>query len=370
MSPAGTGRLSHPFGKLFPSFGPWGGGLVFSKVRLCPLVPDGSRSPLDQSSTRLILGSVFCLVAVFRPVATANRRPPSEHGRRTDDSIAPQAQEPGETVLYFPDYVDGGGWSVQLVLSNVGTMAATAVVEVYGQDGHSVTDLFDFGSRLEIPSLGSRVLRSTGGGAIRCGWIQVRPDTDSVSGLLTYRHTQTGIEVGVQPIEPGSQFTLSVEETSEIGTGLAIFKPETPSEIEFRIRNEEGIDPIGETLISGDFQQNARTLPEWFENVDTRFLRDFRGLLFLRSTDGSDFAPVGLRFGKQKGSLSAVPVIPIRDAGAGKMYWTDSVLVEFGQSGSDKIQRANLNGSQVEDLVITERASVGGPGGIALGIGN
>ena len=71
------------------------------------------------------------------------------------------------TVLYFPDYVDGGGWSVQLVLSNVGAAAATAVVDVYGQDGQSATDLFDSGSTLEVPSLGSRVLGSTGGGAIR-----------------------------------------------------------------------------------------------------------------------------------------------------------------------------------------------------------
>ena len=31
-SPAGTGRLSHPFGKSFPSSGPWGGRLIFSKT--------------------------------------------------------------------------------------------------------------------------------------------------------------------------------------------------------------------------------------------------------------------------------------------------------------------------------------------------
>ena len=51
------------------------------------------------------------LFFVLSPPQTGG--PPSEHGRRTDDSIAPQAQEPGETILYFPDYADGGGWSVQ-----------------------------------------------------------------------------------------------------------------------------------------------------------------------------------------------------------------------------------------------------------------
>ena len=291
--------------------------------------------------------------------AAPSPAPPREKDRpASDEAIQYQTQEPQGTVLYFPDYVEGGGWSVQLVLSNVGATAATAVVEVYGHDGQSVTDLFDSGSRLEIPSLGSRVLRSTGGGAIRRGWIEVRTGPGSVSGLLTYRHVETGIEVGVQPIETGSQFALSVEETSEIGTGLAIFKPDAPTEIEFQIYDQEGADPIGEVLRWGDFQQRARTLPEWFENVDTRFLRDFRGLLFLRATDGSDFAPLGLRFGKQKGSLSAVPVIPIRDAGAGKMYWTDWV--------TEKIQRANLDGTQVEELVMGLGESEAEPYGLAL----
>ena len=273
-----------------------------------------------------------------------------------------QIQEPLGTVLYFPDYVDGGSWSVQLVLSNVGPEAAAAVVEVYGQDGQSVTDLFDSGSMLEIPALGSRVLGSTGGGDIRRGWIQVRTDTSSVSGLMTYRNSQSGIEVGVQPIQPGSQFALFVEETSQIGTGLAIFKPPifnpgapTGREIEFQIRDEEGKDPIGQGLVWGDFHQQAQTLPEWFDRVDTKFLTDFRGLLFLRSTDGSEFAPLGLRFGKQKGSLSAVPVVPLQDAGAGKMYWTDL--------DTAKIQRANLDGSGVEDLVTS---GLRNPTGLAL----
>ena len=53
-----------------------------------------------------------------------------------EDSIQSQTQAPAATILYFPDYVDGGGWSVQLALSNVDPdTAAEAVVEVYDQDG-------------------------------------------------------------------------------------------------------------------------------------------------------------------------------------------------------------------------------------------
>ena len=233
-----------------------------------------------------------------------------------------QQQTSSDTMLYFPDFVDGSGWSVQLVLSNTSasTKDAAVVVRVYDSEGNAVRRFFDSDSSIEIPALGSRVLRSAGSGVIRRGWIEVEADSASVSGLLTYRHAQSGVEVGVKPVELGSQFALFVEESSDIGTGLAIFKPESEPTIELRIRDEEGRDPLDGVFVPHeDFHQRARTMPEWFgvEGVDTGFLRDFRGLLFLRSEDDSLFAPLGLRFGKQTGSLSAVPVIRGGDVSGG-----------------------------------------------------
>ena len=150
-----------------------------------------------------------------------NAQPPYE------DSIRSQTQEAGETILYFPDYVDGGGWSVQLALSNVDPdTGVEAGVEVYDEDGAPVPDLFDSGSASVIPPLGSRVLRSSGTGEIRRGWIQVRTGTDSVSGLLTYKEGTTGIEVSVEPAELGERFALFVEESDDVGAGVAVFKPE------------------------------------------------------------------------------------------------------------------------------------------------
>ena len=156
----------------------------------------------------------------------------------------------------------------------------------------------------------------------RRGWIEVKTDTASVSGLLTYRNAETGIEVSVEPAELGSHFALFVEESSGIGTGLAIFKPDPSSTIEFRIYGEDGINPLGERFsthpIGGKtFQQAALSIPRWFalDGIDTEFLKNFQGLLVLRSEDGSLFAPLGIRFGKQGESLSAVPVIQVTDEG-------------------------------------------------------
>lgn len=225
--------------------------------------------------------------------------------------------KPSETTLYFPDYVDGDGWSVQLAISNISaTEAASVTVDTYSPKGQAVLDLFDSELSFEVPPLGSRILKSDGAGDIRRGWIEVHADTASVNGLLTYRAGQTGIEVGVEPVELGSHFALFVEETRDIGTGLAIFKPDESGRVEFRVRDETGSDPRRGRYVYWGFRnisQRGLTIQEWYdvEGGDTGFLSDFRGLLFLRTSDGSLFAPLGLRFRKGGGSLSAVPLIRV-----------------------------------------------------------
>ena len=141
--------------------------------------------------------------------------------------------------------MDGSGWSVQLALSNVDAETAAQIsVEVFDEDGQPVRDLFDGESAFQIPLLGSRVLKSAGAGAIRRGWIAVESDSASVSGLLTYRQAETGVEVSVKPVALGSQFALFVEESSVVGAGVAIFKPDASPNVELRIRDEEGNDPL------------------------------------------------------------------------------------------------------------------------------
>ena len=208
------------------------------------------------------------------------------------------------TTLYFPDYVDGGEWSVQLALSHIAAADedAAVLVTAYDREGQPIPGFFDSEGTFGIPPLGTRILRSAGVGEIRRGWIEVRTDTASVSGLLTYRNTETGLEVSVEPVELGNHFAQFVEESSGIGTGLAIFKPDPSSTIEFRIYGEDGINPLGEGPARvGNFNQVARTIPEWFDadGINTEFLQDFRGILLLRSEDGSLFAPIGIRFGKR-----------------------------------------------------------------------
>ena len=122
------------------------------------------------------------------------------------------------------------------------------------------------------------------------------------------------------PVELGDRFALYVEETVEVGAGLAVFKPDPDSRIELRLRDESGATRwMGRSSPRRIFTnrrarfQNGSTWTGWTED----FLRDFRGLLLLRTKDESEFAPLGLRFGKGTGALSAVPLIPGADPGSG-----------------------------------------------------
>ena len=213
-------------------------------------------------------------------------------------------REPSDNTLYFPVWLDGDGWSVQLALVNTSaTTDASATVNIYRQDGSSVRNLFTSQSGIDIPPLGGRVMKSRGTGSIRRGWIEIEPDSDSVSGLLTYRDEESGIEVGVESVELGTHFALFIEESSDIGTGMAVFKSDEDTVVELRVRDESGDDPWDGGFVTWtSFTQEALTIPEWFEPVpddQKEFLSDFRGVLFLRMEDGSEFAHLGLRFGKK-----------------------------------------------------------------------
>ncbi len=152
--------------------------------------------------TKTFWGSLAAFVLLsagsvaHEPAQTAETADPA-----SDESIQQQTQTSQGTTLYFPDYVDGGGWSVQLAISNVARRAAAAVaVTAYDQDGQPLPELFDSETTFEIPPLGSRVLRSVGIGEIRRGWIEVRTVPPSVSGLLTYRHSGSGANAQVSAL--------------------------------------------------------------------------------------------------------------------------------------------------------------------------
>ena len=234
---------------------------------------------------------------------------------------------------------------MQLVINNVDlTRSEPVEVDVYDQQGRPVPVFFDSVSSFEIPAGGSRVLRSPGGRSIQRGWIEVETDSASIHGLLTYRHAESGIEVGVEAVPLRDHFALYVEESERHRHRPGDFQAGRRFRDRVSVPRRSGARPAGRGPHRGELPAAGPRPSGLVRGVVTGFLEDFRGLLFLRSADGSGFAPMGLRGGKQQGSLSAVPLIPIMSDGAGKIYWT--------AANAGKIQRANLDGTGIEDVVM------------------
>ena len=107
---------------------------------------------------RTLWGSL--VVALMLSAASAAQGPAQAvetAGPAADDSIQLQTQT-GGTVLYFPDYVDGGGWSVQLVLGNLDpNRSAQADVEVYDPQGRRVSRFFSSGTVIRANRDGTSV---------------------------------------------------------------------------------------------------------------------------------------------------------------------------------------------------------------------
>ena len=155
------------------------------------------------------------------------------------------------------------------------------------------------------------------------------------SAVLTYRNDATGIEVTVPPLTVDDltppffndevAYSIFVEETSTVTTGLALWK--TPeSEVCMwledlngnSLRNSEENNTICYSPSYGDhFSHVAQMLPEWFPGWD--FSEGVQGRLVVMVRDntfgpkGNDgmVIPMGLRANRTSGAISAVPVVPV-----------------------------------------------------------
>ena len=251
-----------------------------------------------------------------------------------------------QDALFFADFVDGAGWSVQVAVSNNSlTRSLTGLIVFAGSEPRRPEDPptdWDSLPRFTLPPGGTRIYTTAGTGPIVRGGVLVgqlsgfdpfRSETRMMSAVLTYRHSASGLEVTVLPLtaddlmspvfdeEPA--YAIFVEESQTVSVGLAVWKLTTTTEMCMQLvdldgqafRNSEGHDTICYAEKYGDtFLHSAMMLQEWFPSWD--FSGGFQGRLLLyvkdntvgRRNDGS-LIPMGLRLSTT--SMSALPVVPI-----------------------------------------------------------
>ncbi|MCY3776535.1 MAG: hypothetical protein OXH11_11180, partial [Candidatus Aminicenantes bacterium] len=208
-------------------------------------------------------------------------------------------------TFYFPHYGDGDGLRMTFVVSNHSEATATGTLRVYDTQGDPAPLPFESGAAsvvdLTLAPNSSTVLRTQGtSDPLRTGFVKVELDQEEVSGVANFK-LASGLEAGVPSRQTGKRFALSVERSSNLDTGIAIYR-ETPSSIHLKLYDTNRT-LVDERPFDFSGSQTARFLTELFPDLSSVF----QGSLLVES-EGL-FALVGLRLGQS--ILSTIPIVSL-----------------------------------------------------------
>ncbi len=211
-------------------------------------------------------------------------------------------------TFYFPHYGDGSGLSMLVSVSNFSDQTATGTIRFRDPQGAPQTLPFQGGAVSEMAlSLGpnSSIVLNTDGSSnpVRSGYIEVQLDREETGGVAIFRFGSGSsvAETSVLPLELGRRFSVFVQRSDVLDTGLAAFRSVPGSPIQLRLYDLQG-NLLREQEWSFQGSQTAEFLGQIFAD-----LGDMQGVLTLESAE--PFAPTGLRFGG--GVLSTVPVFEL-----------------------------------------------------------
>jgi len=213
----------------------------------------------------------------------------------TTTPIADLAKPPAGGAIFFPQFVDGGGYTTILVLLNTSSGAETGTLQM----------LDDWGTPLVVSYVGSTAgsmfkYSIPKGGAVRfqtdgaptttrTGWVKLTPDagtsTPVGAGVFGYNPGNFLVtESGVPTAAATTHARIYVDMSLGHGTGLAIGNPgSTSATITFKAYQSDGVTGIGTNR--DPFQIPANGHIARFANELVSFLpTDFTGVLDITSS--------------------------------------------------------------------------------------
>jgi hypothetical protein len=154
----------------------------------------------------------------------------------TSTPIADLNQTPGSGNLYFPQLVDGGGYSTTIVLLNTSSTPETGSLPIYGDTGsplivHQVNGSSNSTFNYNIQPGGFYIFQTDGSPQnVNAGSVRLIPDpsTSTPVGAGIFSFTQNGTlvtESGIPSATPTSHARIYVDESGGHDTGLAVSAP-------------------------------------------------------------------------------------------------------------------------------------------------
>ncbi len=273
----------------------------------------------------------------------------------TSTPVADLSQSAGTSPLYFPQFVDGGGYTTMAVLINTSNAVENGRLQLYLDNGSAFqvqpaggTPASSF--PYSISPGGVFVFETDGSpSTTRGGWAQVTPDsgTSAPVGAGVFSYSQGGILVtqsGIPAATPTTHARIYVDTTGQHNTGLAIANPsETSLNVGITAFQSDGttgagsgsvpLVPLGHAAaFAGQF---IAGLPSGFKGVlDITAPQPFVALT-LRSLENSrgDFL------------LTTMPIADFNQAPAAPMVFPQ--IVNGGGYGTEIILLSTAGGSTV-----------------------
>jgi subtilisin family serine protease len=278
----------------------------------------------------------------------------------TTTPIADLSKLPGSGPIYFPQFVDGGGYTTSLILLNTSTAVETGTLQIMDKDGapfavHQVGGITDSSFSYTIPPGGIYHFQADGSPMdTKAGWVRLTPNggtsTPIGSGIFGYNPADILVsESGIPSAAATTHARVYVDLSGKHNTGLAIANvSNSSSSISINAFRTDGVTAAGTSkeplLLPGNGYSAAfadsfvSNLPDGFTGVlDIRSANSFAALT-LRSLDNErgDFLMTTFPIADENQPAPEPAVFPqIADGGG---YTTQFILL-----GQDSASSITLN---------------------------
>jgi hypothetical protein len=210
----------------------------------------------------------------------------------TTTPIADLTHPLNKNPIYFPQFVDGGGYTTSILLLNTSSVFETGTLEITNGKGepfvvNTVGGIA--GSRFSywIPPGGVHRFQTDGSPAdVNAGWVRLTPDegtwTPIGSGVFSYNPEHILVsESGIPSAASTTHARIFMDLSRNHSTGLALANlVDAPAEIRMKAYSIDGIAPMGEAPVALDPNGHAAA---FVDEIIKPLPAEFTGVLEISS---------------------------------------------------------------------------------------
>jgi subtilisin family serine protease len=240
----------------------------------------------------------------------------------TSTPVVNQLISPGNSEIYFPQFVDGAGYATTLSLLNTSNAPETGTITISGDDGSALPVSADNGTRssvftYSIPSGGVYVLQTAGASAdVVAGSVKVSPSssTTTPAGAVILSYSSGGIRItesGVPAAIPTTHARIFIDQSLGHDTGLAIASPNaSATPVTFQAFQADGSTIAGSAAAPVKLNGNGH-FARYVGQLISGLPAGFTGVLDISAP--SPFVAVTLRSLKNERGEVLLTTFPIAD---------------------------------------------------------